>query len=308
VGKAGKLTLAPGFIRTLNRQVGRLAGRPLDVLADNAFTEEQVRREGELRRLLADVTGLRFDAGGPGRKAPVSVDDPARVAQLLRAVAPVEVPVRAEKRDPDDFVLTLVRKGGGEVRVTFLRKGPDGEGGDGAPGLADPVEVEGFGQVWVSNGWRVALRDYGVGLEREAAEKRSLETAALVARDWPGFLRQVVNVVAHYQEGDARLTDCLDADRSRPVLAALAGATVEPLDWDDKRWQAELKQLDERGGGYLELTPGLGFQLEVTLTGDKEALVPGVGRVRFRYDVAAAVRRATGAGRDPDKEFRIVPR
>src|SRR5205823_4459647 len=126
-----------------------------------------------------------------------------------------------------------------------------------------------------------SLHDLAYLREREAKGRRDEETARLVCRDLPAFYKQVLSVSVHYREGENEVRDSLTGAEARAVVAALAAGKFEPLDWTEERWREELKGLDDRGAGEVGLTPGLGFDLPVVFSGEKEALIPGCGRLTF---------------------------
>jgi hypothetical protein len=148
------------------------------------------------------------------------------------------------------------------------------------------------------------------GLEpsQEEKQRRSQETANLVAQDLPAFLKQVLNVVAHYGQGDKKLTYCMSAVESRPIIDVLAAGKMERLDWNKDRWKRELDALFKREAGSLDLTPGLGFYLMVVVSGEKEILVPMYGRLTFASSPILTIQKAI-AGREHEPEtIQLLPR
>jgi hypothetical protein len=128
----------------------------------------------------------------------------------------------------------------------------------------------------------------------------------LVCRDFPAFLKQVLNVVAFYREGESQLHGRVDGDGSRAIIEALAAGKLEKLDWTRERWEKELRDVGERGAGELDLTPGLGFKLSLVVSGEKEMLIPMVGRLTFEKSPVDAIRKAINA--DKPKDVELLPR
>jgi RNA polymerase sigma factor (sigma-70 family) len=303
---AGKFTVTPEFFKALGKEVGRLEGRDIDVVKENAFTEKQVKREQEFRKLLDDVRSLSFTTEFRGKKETIVVDQPDAVANLLKALTWAEVPVREPKLDKGEPLAELTTKGGKKVAVTPLKAGPDNEGVECSPLLGELVEVEGFGPVWIDNQWKYRLQQHAYELELAAKERRELETAALVCRDFPAFLKQVLNVVASYREGESQLQGSVAGDGSRAIIAALSAGKLEKLDWTRERWEKELRDVLERGAGELDLTPGLGFKLTLVVSGEKEMLIPMVGRLTFEKSPVAAIQKAIDA--DKARDVELLPR
>src|SRR5207237_588906 len=71
-------------------------------------------------------------------------------------------------------------------------------------------------------------------------------------------------------QGKEQVEGILPAEDGQAVLALLAAGKYEPLDWSEERWDKELADLDERGAGEFNLAPGLGFQLPLLVSGEKE--------------------------------------
>jgi hypothetical protein len=86
----------------------------------------------------------------------------------------------------------------------------------------------------------------------------------------------------------------------------LAAAKLEKLDWSAERWDREIKGLIDRGAGSLDLAPGLGFSLEILVSGERELLIPPVGRLTFARSPLPALREAIDANRANDVE--LLPR
>jgi hypothetical protein len=303
--RAGKFTVTPEFFQALGKEVGRLEGRDIDVVKENAFTEQQVKRKKEFRKLLEDVVSLSYATERRGKKETIVVDQPDAVTKLVKDAAWVDVPLRETKLDKG-APLELTTKDGKKIAVTLLKTGPDNERVDCAPLLGDLVEVEGFGQLWLANQWKYRLQQHAIQAELAAKERQSQETAALVCRDFPLFLKQVLNVVAGFREEGIQVRGCVDGDGSRAVLEALAAAKLEGLDWTRERWEKELRDLRQRGAGALDLTPGLGFKLTLVVSSDKEMLVPTVGKLTFAKSPLAALQKAIDA--DKANEVELLPR
>jgi hypothetical protein len=143
--------------------------------------------------------------------------------------------------------------------------------------------------------------------EPETKEQRALETSKLVARDFPAFLQQVLNVVAHYRQGNHQLIACLSAEESQPIIDALAKGKLEPLDWDE-RCKKELDALFKRDAASLDLTPGLGFYLMIVISGDKEILVPPYGKLTFANSPIAVLQKAIAGREYLPETIELLPR
>jgi hypothetical protein len=175
-----------------------------------------------------------------------------------------------------------------------------------APGLADLVEVEGFGPLWLDSQWRQGFDQHVFQRDQAAKGRRAEETTVLVCRDLPLFWKQILGVTAHYRMGEKVMHISLPAGESRAVVALLAAAKLERLDWSVARWDRELKGLIDRGGGYLERAPGLGFSLELAISGEREMLIPSVGRLTFARSPLPALQEAIDAARA--REVELLPR
>jgi hypothetical protein len=298
---AGLFTLRPDFFKLLREEVSRAEGREIDLGGDNAPTERQVKRAAELRELLAGLRSIRFTHKQADKDETVVVNKPDEVKAFVKGLAWVEVPVKEYAVTKGDHFLDLETKDGKTVAVTLLN-GPV----EAYPLVADLIDVAGFGQVWVSNRWKNAIQDVVFKRRQAAKERRDRETARLVGRDLPLFMKQVVNVVAHYREGESEIAGNLGTDESRAVLAVLAAGKWEQLDWTEDRWQKELAALGERAPGEFDLTPGLGFYLPVAVSGEKEVLVPFCGKLTFTDSPIARLRKAI----NPDKPdtVELLPR
>jgi hypothetical protein len=106
--------------------------------------------------------------------------------------------------------------------------------------------------------------------------------------------------------GDKEMNVALQAGESRRVVELLAAAKLERLDWSAERWERELKGLIDRGAGSLECAPGLGFSLELAISGERELLIPSVGRLTFARSPLPALQALIDAGRA--KEIELLPR
>jgi hypothetical protein len=303
---AGKFTVQPAFLEAVGKEVNRLEGRDIELLAENPLTPQQAKRGAELRELLAGVRSLRFTAAYKGGSRTVLVDGPGEVADLIKGLSWVEVSLVEPNLPKGERLVELTLKDGKAVEVTLLKTGDDNEAVGAAPLMGDLVEVAGFGRAWIDNQWKYRFPTYVQAKEQEAKERADQETAELVCRDLPAYFKQVINVVAAYREGEGQLNEALSADRSRPILEALAGGKYEKLNWTRERWQKELDDLSGRGAGGLDLTPGLGFSLPVVVAGDKEMLILMCGKLTFDRSPIATVRKAIN-GEKPDA-VELLPR
>ena len=62
----------------------------------------------------------------------------------------------------------------------------------------------------------------------------------------------------------------------------------------------------DREAGSLECAPGLGFSLELVVSGERELLIPSVGRLTFARSPLPALREAIDAERAGEVE--LLPR
>jgi hypothetical protein len=226
---------------------------------------------------------------------------------LVKALSVVEVPVRKWELERSGVVIEVTTAKGEKVRLTYFKTGDANEKVDVAPLGGDLVEVSGFGRIWLDRQWRYRFPTYGTRRESERAERRQLETLRSVCGDLPAFLKQVVNLVVSYREGDSELLEYLSADASRPVLAAMEIEKVEELSWTRQRWQTEMSKSQEKGGGMMQLTPGIGFSLPMVFAGENELLIPMYGRVRLKTDITPKVRQALRSNPDKAKALQLLP-
>jgi hypothetical protein len=310
---AGKFTVTADFLQAISKEVSRLEGRDIDVVKENAFTEQQVKQEKEFRKLLDDVVALSYPTEGRGKKETMVVDQPDAAAKLVKAMTWADVPLRKAKIDKDkgEPLAELTLKDGKKIAMTRLSAGPHNEWVNDdrvpcGPVLGELVEVEGFGQLWLDNQWKYRLQHYAMELEMATKQREELETAALVCRDFPAFLKQVLNVVAEYREGESQLHGRVTGDGSRAIVEALAAGKLETLDWTPERWKKEVRDLHRRGAGFFDLTPGLGFKLTLVVSGDKEMLIPMVGKLTFAKSPLATLQKAIDA--EKAKEVELLPR
>jgi RNA polymerase sigma factor (sigma-70 family) len=302
---AGKFTVAPEFMKAVAKEVSRLEAHEIDLFKDNAPTEQQVKRGEEFKKLLDGVQALSFTTEHRGKKQSFVVDKPDETAKLLKAMTWAEVPVREEKFEKGERLVELTTKGGKKIAVTLLKTGENNELAGAFPLTGELAEVEGFGQVWLTNQWKYRFQDHVFALEMEAKQRAEMETTELVCRDLPAFLKQVLNVVAGYREGESELHNSITGAESRAIIEAIAAGKLEKLDWTRERWEKELRPLIDRGAGTLDLTPGLGFKLMVIVTGEKEMLIPMVGRLTFATSPITALQKAI----DPEnpKSVELLP-
>jgi RNA polymerase sigma factor (sigma-70 family) len=308
----GKFTVAPAFFNALNAEVSRRAGLVIDVTAEkNALPERLERRGREFRALVGDVRLLRRTVKRDGKEETIVIDDPKEVEQMVRQLGLVEVPPHNLNLPKWDRLIELTMKDGKKVTLTFLHPGQNSEEAEALaamPTLSQLVDVSGFGQVWLDGQWWGRFDDLNFEHQRKAKERRDRETTRLVCRDLPAFCKLVVGVDAHYSEtgGKPETEAALPAEAVPAILALLAPARFERLDWTEERWQKELTDLDERGAGELDLAPGLGFSLPLVVSGDKEMLIPLCGKLTFADSPIARLQKAVNA-KEPDK-VGLVPR
>jgi RNA polymerase sigma factor (sigma-70 family) len=303
---AGRFTVRPDFFKALSREVSRLAGQKIDVCKDNPLTQRQARRVEEFRKLLTEVKAFRLTPGGD-RGGDLLIKEPDEVDRLVKGLRWVQPPAQEYKLARAELVAELITKAGKKVAVHRLNVQPRPAEWTG-PALADLVEVEGFGQLWVDNSWRQKFSELVMMRDLAAKGRRTDETAALVGRDLPAFWKHVISITAHYREREKVMHITLPVDDSRPVVELLATAKLEKLDWSVERWDREIKRYYDRGAGSLDLAPGLGFSLEIVVSGERELLIPPVGRLTFVRSPLPALREAIDAKRANDVELLPQPK
>jgi RNA polymerase sigma factor (sigma-70 family) len=303
--RAGRFTVRPEFFQALSREVSRLAGQPIDVCKDNALTERQVRRGQEFLKLLAEAKAFRVQPEW-GTGGDLVIDEPAAVDKLIKSLRWVEVPAQEYDLPRANLLVELTTQAGKKVAIRRLNIAKIREAIKAGPGLADLVEVEGFGPLWLDSQWRQGFDRHVFQRDQTTKDRRDEETTVLVCRDLPLFWKQVLGVTAHYRMGDKVMHISLQAGESRAVVELLAAAKLERLDWSRERWGRELKTLIDREGGYLECAPGLGFSLELAISGEREMLIPSVGRLTFARSPLPALREAIDA--DRAKNVELLPR
>jgi RNA polymerase sigma factor (sigma-70 family) len=303
--KAGRFTVRPEFFQALSREVSRLAGQPIDVCKDNALTQRQVWRAQEFRKLLAEAKAFRVEPEW-GTGGDLVIDEPAAVDRLVKSLRWVEVPAQEYDLSRANLLVELTTKAGKKVAIRRLDIAKIRERIKAGPGLADLVEVEGFGPLWLDSQWRQGFDQHVFQRDQAAKDRRAEETTVLVCRDLPLFWKQVLGVTAHYRMGDKEMNVSLQAGESRVVVELLTSAKLERLDWSSARWERELKDLIDRGAGSLECAPGLGFSLELVVSGEREQLIPSVGRLTFARSPLPALKEAIDAARA--REVDLLPR
>jgi len=306
----GQLRVTPAFVAALNKVVSKRAGSDIDVVArNNPLADGVVRRSAEFRKLLEGARSLRYTEKRDGRKETVVVDDPKELAEIVNRLSWVEATPRELKLPKEDRSIDVSTKDGRTVTLQFLQPGinyVDAEAEGPVPFLGEIVEVPGIGQVWIDNQWHGRFADLGRERQRKAKERRDAETSGLVCRDLPAFCRLVVSVSVSYRQGKQEVDGILPAEDGRAVLALLAAGTFEPLDWSEERWEKELGDLEERGPGEIDLTPGLGYHLSLVVTGEKEMVVPMCGRLTFTESPLSKLRKAIDA--DKADSVELLPR
>jgi hypothetical protein len=144
--------------------------------------------------------------------------------------------------------------------------------------------------------------------DQKTKERRAMETAKLVTCNFPAFLKQVLNLVAHYRQGNNELTYCLSAVESRPIIDELASGKIEALDWTQDRWKKELEGRFQRGAGSFDLTPGLGFYLMIVFNGGEEILVFPYGKLTFEKSPLAVFQKAIAGRQHKPETIQLLPR
>lgn len=303
--KAGRFTIAPSFVKALNVHIGKLEGREIDLLAKPSLAKEQITRGEEFRKLLSSVESIRCVLRP---EAPILVDRPEAAARLVQALKWVEVPTKEWKLQKSDQFIELTMKDGKKLTLTFLNKGENNANIPAGPALADLVDVTNFGQVWLDNQWKYGFEHYAYELEREAEGRRHDETTAHVCRDLGGFFRQVISMDVYWDQGDEHYIGTVSRDDCRKALDTFQIEKVERLNWSDQRWRDELDKLTKRKAGYVVLTPGFGFSLDLQISGEREMLVTGYGRVVFKSSPIPAIQKAAEPDPRKTRGVQLLPR
>jgi len=306
--KVGLFKIEPSFVDALNRIASEVEGRPIDVLKDNALTEEQIKKNSDARQLLSDVTCIRWTARRRQGELDIEVSDPKEVQALMAPLEWVEVPLRELKVAEAIENVELSRKDGQKLQIRVMRTGEMDREVRVSPYLSDLVEVSDFGQAWIPDGWRYGLSDYAGRVESaEKAEQRK-RTVRRVAQDWNGFLEEVVSMTVFFREGSQQCMTALYAGSSAKVIPLLAAQSVERFELDKEQWKSRSRDPNKRGGAYLKLIPGLGFSLPLYLSGEKEGIIPDYGRITFRQSPAEALRSVLASDPESLKAIQVLPR
>jgi RNA polymerase sigma factor (sigma-70 family) len=276
----GKLTIKPDFFAALNKEISSRAGFEVDVTAnDNKLPDRVVERAAEISKRLTDVKKIRWIEKRDGVEAVVDVEEAKDVAKMMAGLRRIEAPPREVKLKKSDRRVELTLGDGRTIDITWIDAGKnnrDVETAFAAPLMTELAEVSDFGQVWIDNQWFGRFRDFAYLKKREAKQQRDEETARLVCKDFSTFLKHIISVEAH----DGKTRGVITGDNARAILQAIAKGKFEALDWNRERWQ---KEFDAQGddGLEIELSPGLGYSLPLIMHGEKEMLIPMVGRVTF---------------------------
>ena len=287
----------PGFTLALNEIAGRMEARPIDVHSDNGFDARQRGRMEELKKVLADVVGIRLPAKyGTGM---FTIDTPAKVTEFLGKMDPLDVPREELKVARKGVaVVELLRKGEPPLRVEYLDTGTSNELVAAAPFVGDLVRIPGFGQVWIKDNWNRELEFYEYELKDAVQAEQKLAAIKVVCQDLPRFFKEVISVEVCHTENGQRLQTIVSADAVRSVLKRLEIVKLEPLNLTSQQWKQRVAALNQTDAVQVTLSPGLGFGLVLIETGKNEALIPFFGRVVLRGGSAGAFADAA-AGKGP---------
>jgi hypothetical protein len=306
----GKFRVTPAFVNLLNKEVSRRAGCSIDVVARNNPLPKQIeRRSEELRKLILNARSLRRTEKRDGKEETIVVEDPKEVNEMLSQFSWVEAAPRELKLAKWDRSVEVVTKDGRKITLQFLHPGinsAEAEGAAGVPFLSDLVEVPGLGQFWINNQWQSRFSNLAYDRQRLAKARREEETSRLVCRDLPAFFKLVVSINSRYTQGKHQMDGLLPADEARAVLHLLGAGKFAALDWSEERWEKELTDLYDRGAAELALVPGLGYQLPLVVSGEKEMLIPMCGRISFAESPLPKLRK-TLAPEKPDSVY-LLPR
>jgi len=116
----------------------------------------------------------------------------------------------------------------------------------------------------------------------EDRERMTGETTAMVVRDLPRFLELVIAVRLSDKQG----VGFYAAEPLRPLLKQLPAQEFEALNLTPQEWQKRIGELSRQGATQLALTPGLGYDLWLIESGDKQAVIPYYGQVTLTQSLA----------------------
>ncbi len=301
----GRFTLDPTFVALLQSRLARQAGGAIALRMENPLPSGRQDAAAAAQATL----------GQAWSEATVEVRGAAPVVRSLggagRAVRVVLT--GAEGALPDGGAKLTLRQAGGEELVLRLLQSSRAQTMVYDHTWAYMPEV---GAVWIPNGWlRVLLPDWpslvakpeGAALEmaREVLESpirlaRELEVVALETRPLEG------------EYGPPRM-GTREAPVARMPTRVWAQGTFEPLAMDSAAWPRRVTDLERRGAGWV-LIRGKGeagpWELVLLPLSDTEALVPYLGKVRFRNkawdDLLGVV--AGRIGVEDPATLRLVPR
>ncbi len=299
----GRLVIKPEFFDALSKEVSRRAGFDIDVTSNENLLPDRVNeRSAGFRKLLPDVKRLRMVEKRDGAETIVDVDDPQQVANFIGSLRRIQAPARDLKLNKSERRVELTLKNDRTVTLTYLDPGKnsrDAERATAAPFLCELVEVAGLGQIWIDNQWFGQFRDYAYRKQREAKQRYDDETARLVCGDFATFIKHVISVEVR----EENTLGIIRGENARAILGAIAKGRFEALDWPRERWEKEFEKIGERGL-EIQLSPGLGFSLSLIVHGEKEMLIPMVGRLTFEKSPMPAFRKAIDAEwkSDADKD------
>jgi hypothetical protein len=171
-------------------------------------------------------------------------------------------------------------RSGKEVEIAFLDSGDF----PGKPLLSTPIDISGFGQVWVNSQWQSRLENCLYQAEQTLKNAEFQKIVEEIMKDFPGFLKHVQWIEFH-DAVEKEYSMMPESDRAvvRDVLSLLDAESTKP---DPKAGMGQ----DASRNPALMLSPGTGFTLPLVFTNGRTALVPGWGTIVFKKDVLPKIR------------------
>ena len=258
--KVGRFTLAPAFFDALNKEVSRRAGLDIDVTADkNALPErlrkqaDEVPRPGEERPGVAPHGEARRQGGNHRHRRPERGRELVGAAPPGGGAAP-----RSEAAEVGPSIeLTLQRRQEGHADVPRPRQEQRARPRRWRrcrPSASWP-RCRASARCGSTTSGGAASTTSSYDHKRKEKERRDTETSRLVCRDWPAFCKLVIAVAAITARKSPK--SWAAARKEVPgVVALLAGGKFEKLDWNDERWEKELRDVYDRGAGELHWRRG----------------------------------------------------
>ncbi|MFH1022700.1 MAG: sigma-70 family RNA polymerase sigma factor [Planctomycetota bacterium] len=286
------------FADRLSAMASDVEKQPIDLLGVNSVRAEETARAKEAALLLGGITNLVITSDRNGKDARLPVDG-KDLQKILTAFAPVRALPQSSPAAAKGLKVKAVLKSGRAVDVAFLESDELSV----RPISSSPIEISGFGQVWVNDQWQYRFERCLFNAERAEKDARFQKTAQELMKDFPKFLAEVQWMEFHDAVGkEYFMQSVTDRTVVRDVLALL---TVESYKSDPDAGRKE--KLDRRPA--LMLVPGTGFTLPLIFTDNRNAMVPGCGTLTFRQDVLPHLRKKISMPKvSPEDTGRMIVR